>query len=49
MFNIVSSAVNKNLKRADGTFDPKYDVIYSGPGSPNKINVLRTCTFIRSK
>lgn len=42
MFNIVSGAVNKNLKRADGTFDPKYDVIYSGPGSPNKINVLRT-------
>ena len=42
MWNQVTDAINANLKRADGTFDPKYDVIYSGPGSAKKINGIFT-------
>tara|TARA_R100000654_G_scaffold26158_1_gene49678 strand:+ start:857 stop:3508 length:2652 start_codon:yes stop_codon:yes gene_type:complete len=42
MWNEVSDAINKNLKRADGTFDPKYDVVYSGVGAPTKLTVTKT-------
>ena len=42
MWNKVSDAINKNLKRADGTFDPKYDVVYSGVGAPTKLTVTKT-------
>lgn len=42
MWNQVTDAINKNIRRADGTFDPKYDVIYSGPGAPTKLTVTKT-------
>jgi hypothetical protein len=42
MWNEVTDAINKNLRQADGTFNPKYDVIYSGPGSAKTINATFT-------
>ena len=41
MWNDVNEAL-KPFKRPDGTFDPKYDVIWKGPDVPKNITVTRT-------
>lgn len=41
LWDEVTGAVNK-LKRPDGTFNPRYDVIWRGEGVPKTIDVLAT-------
>ena len=42
LYGDVGEAIQKNLMRADGTFDPAYDVVFRGPGVAKKMDVLRT-------
>ena len=41
MWTDLTNQINKVARRADGTFDPKYDIMIAGPNASKTLNVLQ--------